>query len=381
MNEEKNKNAISNLSNIVSELMDKIDELREYGDVSEVLTSALDTQIKLIYKNALAKLLHVENGLITDEYVDIATMVTDEESSIIEKNKEGYRHLTDDEVVFELTPLLERDMLLDDDIEVDDVEEIAVIEDRIEKLFNELTAKEDEIYQSEKTQEEREKAFDELYEKCRAVIAEVMGVDSSLISNETIDLIMHGQIAEYYEGDKLIMKRIPYSEEIVRTVFRDYILENADAIKNEIRAVEEIVSPTSVAPAENIPKEVVTEPEKPKDRVEELFKEYNEKEDKIVKSQISQEEKDSLMRELNTWGKSFIAEILGVSVDEISDQLLSEVVHGDKVEYQGEDSMVIRIVYTEMQLKWLYNMHKNLKEIDNINAKDEGEETGFKPSV
>ena len=375
MNDVKSNNTIDSLTKVVDELRDKLDDLREYGEVSEVLVAALETQIKMIYKVSIANLFGVEKGLITDDYIDIATMITDEDSPSIEKNKEGYRHLTDEEIIAELTPLLDRDMLLDDDIVVDDIEEEVVKEDKVEKLFNELTAKEDEIYHTEMSQEEREKAFDELYEKCRQVLADVMVVEPSLISNDAIDLIMHGQIAEYFEGDKLIMKRIPYSEEIVRTVFRDYVLENKSAKEKEIREVEDIVAPTSIAPAENIPTEVVTEREvtegkygeKYKDRIEDLFLKFRDKEDKIFNSQISQEEKDVLMVDLKTWGKSVVAEVLGIHVEEVTDDLLEEAVRGQKVEYKDGETMVMQVVpLTEEQLKWIYDLHKKTHDVPSV---------------
>ena len=85
-------------------------DFSEFGDLSDAFKATLEEEIKELFRKAIAEVCGISVEDVTDEYIRVAQMTLPIGGKTEDgKMWDGIRHLTDEELIEQLKPLIERD--------------------------------------------------------------------------------------------------------------------------------------------------------------------------------------------------------------------------------------------------------------------------------
>lgn len=247
--EDTKKSTIGDLYVKIYEMLDV--DFSEFGGLSDTFIAALEEEIKQLIRNAIAEVCGISVQDVTDEYIRIAKMKIPT-GGMTEDGAlwDGVRFLTDEELLKELKPLIERDQKKninsDGTIEptyIDvDISENQNVNDVLKALFDNYYKMSD----LDLSEEDMEKYYSELVEAAKKYIAKVLDIDVSFIDDFELKVFLRGHMTEELEDDKLMMKMIPFNEDELKVVFHNSLKQSKknklnDMFDEEKKNSEEIV--------------------------------------------------------------------------------------------------------------------------------------------
>ena len=203
----------------LEELEKEINKLNEvnlarFGEISDVILAALNAQVKLLYKEVIAKICGISKEEVTDEYIEIALEKTPVEAMNPDGTKSNeLRNYYDDELKEKLKPLIERDRKKENESIQKETENKET--NKLEEIFNKywkLNELEDE--------EEKERKYYELREEAKQIAAEILGVQPSEIMNSLAHYMLEGFQPENLENGNQIPHNVPITEEQVKALYK-----------------------------------------------------------------------------------------------------------------------------------------------------------------
>ena len=203
----------------LEELEKEINKLNEvnlarFGEISDVILAALNAQVKLLYKEVIAKICGISKEEVTDEYIEIALEKTPVEAMNPDGTKSNeLRNYYDDELKEKLKPLIERDRKKENESIQKETENKET--NKLEEIFNKywkLNELEDK--------EEKERKYYELREEAKQIAAEILGVQPSEIMNSLAHYMLEGFQPENLENGNQIPHNVPITEEQVKALYK-----------------------------------------------------------------------------------------------------------------------------------------------------------------